>query len=171
MSRLLGAAAILLACFRAAQLRLEGKKERIRLLRALSESLLALRGELCERQKNLGGIFSHLAHSGAERAVGDFYGRLCESLRELGERGFAELWNAAVGASFCARDEFVRDALSPLGACLGGSELDRQCAELAKAAQKLADEAVSEREALRSERRLCLGLSLSAGAFLVIILM
>ena len=62
-------------------------------------------------------------------------------------------------------------ALLPLGACLGGSELERQCAALERAARALAEEESAEKEKLGSERKLSFGLSLSASAFLVILLM
>ena len=61
--------------------------------------------------------------------------------------------------------------MSPLGEYLGGSELERQCAALEKAAFRLEEECQREKETLKREKKLRLGLSLSGGAFLVIMLL
>ena len=171
MRKLCGAAAILLGCLGAALGRLRSKKERILLLRSLAASLLELRGELSERQRSLGDCFRSLAEKNEGDTVGAFYAALCAELRGLGERRFSEIWRAASESCFARTPEAVLDTLCPLGVLLGGSELERQCKALEKAARRIEREADAERSALRDERRLCLGLSLSAGAFLVIMLM
>lgn len=171
MRKLIGAAAILLASFLGALLRLQKKKERIALLRALETSLSALRGELAERRRSLGDIFRSLSQRSAHEKVGAFYERLCADLDTLGDRGFSEIWRTAAKGCFAPLGDAVVDALLPLGGCLGGSELERQCAALDTAARRIAGEAQSRKEKLAEERKLSFGLSLSAGAFLVIMLM
>ena len=170
MNRISGAAAILVSCFLAAIMRLRSQKERIRFLRALETSLLELRGELVERRRGLGEIFLLLANKNDE-AVGRFYETLCDGLESLGERSFSEIWRASAEISFSTLGENCLDALLPLGVCLGGSELELQCAALESAARRIADTARTEKESLAAERKLSIGISLSAGAFLVIILM
>ena len=171
MNRLLGAAAILLASYLTAFLRLRGKRERIRRLRALSDSLVRLRSELCERQRSLGEIFFQLASNAADAKIKAFFALLGESLRQLGERGFLEIWNTAVAVSFAHLGEEAVNTLCAAGLLLGGSELDAQGAALGTAARRLGALADAEYEALKNDRKLSFGLSLSAGAFLVIILM
>ena len=171
MRKLIGAAVILMASFLAALLRLRSKTERIRLLRALETSLLELRSELAERQRGLGEIFHSLSQKSGEEAVESFYVKLYTGLETLGERGFAEIWRTAAESSFVSMVERCFDALLSLGGCLGGSELDRQCAALEATARRIAETARAEQETLGTERRLSFGLSLSLGAFLVIILM
>ena len=171
MRKLYGASAILLACFLAALQRLRRKRDRIRLLHALETSLIGLRAELAERQRSLGELFRFLSRKSENRTVCAFYNTLYSDLNGLGERGFAEIWCFAVKSSFEMMGESVCDALYPLGGCLGGSELDRQCASLETAARRIAGQERAEKEKLTAERRLNFGLALSAGAFLVIMLM
>lgn len=171
MRKLCGAAAILLSCVCAALGRLRGKKEKILLLHALAESLLELRSELSERQRSLGECFRSLAQKNRGKTVGSFYGGLCGDLRGLGERRFSEIWRGEAERCFAQTGVTVLESLRPLGVLLGGSELDRQCEALERASRRIAEAAEAQRSALGDERRLCLGLSLSAGAFLVIMLM
>ena len=98
-------------------------------------------------------------------------GRLNEKLEDLGEYSFSELWRGTAEECFSALGEGVVDILCPLGDCLGGSELDRQCTALERAAQRIEKEAETRREALGGEKRLSFGLSLCAGGFLAIMLM
>ena len=165
MRKLYGASAILLACFLAALQRLRRKRDRIRLLHALETSLIGLRTELAERQRSLGEQFRFLSRKSENRTVCAFYNTLYSDLNGLGERGFAEIWCCAVKSSFEMMGESVCDALYPLGGCLGGS------ASLETAAQRIAGQERAEKEKLTAERRLNFGLALSAGAFLVIMLM
>ena len=171
MKKLCGAAAIILACFWTALDRLREKRKRIRLMRRLASSLLELQGELAEHQSSLSGCFRSLAAKNAGDAVGGFYAALCGEMLGLGELRFSEIWRMAAEKCFAPAGEAVPDALRPLGALLGGSELERQCAALERASRRLEQEAETQRNALKNERRLCFGLSLSAGAFLVIMLM
>ena len=171
MRKLLGAASILLACFWAALGRLRDKKQSIAHLHALAQSLLELRSALQERQQGLGGMFMSLAQKYEKGPVRGFYGRLNEKLEDLGEYSFSELWRGTAEECFSALGEGVVDNLCPLGDCLGGSELDRQCTALERAAQRIEKEAETRREALGGEKRLSFGLSLCAGGFLAIMLM
>ena len=137
----------------------------------LSESLLVLRSELSERGRSLGEIFLRLSEKSENDALKSFYGALCSEMNSLGDRSFSEIWRSASELFFHACGENVTEALRPLGACLGGSELERQCAALEEAARMIGETARTEKEALAGERKLSFGLALSAGAFLVIILM
>ena len=171
MKKMIGSAAILLACFLGAQLRQRERKERLALLRSLGTSLLALRLELTERRKTLGESFLFLAQKSENETVRCFYNGLWSDMKSLGERDFTEIWRSAAESCFSAAGDAICDALYPLGGCLGGSELNRQCAALETAAARIAEEERAEKEAMRGERRLVFGLSLCAGVFLVIILM
>ena len=171
MRKLIGAAVILLACFLSAQLRLRTKKERIACLRALETSLAELRGELAEHRRSLGEVFRFLSQKSDHEKVKTFYETLCSDLNMLGERGFSEIWRSASEKCFRLQGDEAVDALFPLGSCLGGSEMERQCAALETAVRRIAAEAQAQNEKLKEERKLYFGLSLSAGAFLVIMLM
>ena len=170
MRKLLGAAAILLASLLAACLRLRAEGERLRLLRALSQSLLLLRSELSERQRGLSDCFCILAQKTGNDVVALFYSMLAEEMDALGEKSFAEIWRCAAGKCFSSQGESILELIVPLGACLGGSELARQCAALDDAARRLEGEEAAERERFRAGKKLRFALCLSAGAFLVIML-
>lgn len=90
---------------------------------------------------------------------------------KLGDLAFSEIWNAAADGLAAAVGEESADALRPLAVVLGGSELDRQCAALETAARRIEEARLAQRERLKEEGRLTFGLSLSAGALLVIMLM
>lgn len=171
MNKMIGAASILLASFLTALLRLRSKGERILMLRSLETSLLSLRDELSERQRSLGEVFQILSRKNENRSVRAFYHSLYSGLETLGERGFAEIWRETAEECFGGAGDKLCDALFPLGGFLGGSELDRQCAALDRAARSIGELRHAEKDELRSERKLNLALALAAGAFLVIILM
>ena len=171
MRRVFGAAAILFGSFLWALCRQRAAAGRIDMLRALSQSLLELRSALQEQRRPLGEVFSRLAEKNAQEDAGAFYETLRRRMDALGERSFSQIWREAVEAEIRPRDFTAADVLRPLGALLGGSELDGQCAALERAARRIEQEADARREALRAGKKLSYGLSLSAGAFLAIILM
>lgn len=171
MKKLCGAAVIMLASLLAAWMRVGAKRDRIRLLRSLSLSLLELRRELSERQRSLRESFLRLSEKDEDQRSASFYRELCAALRELGEQSFSELWARAIGNTVSPADDVAAEILLPLGGILGGSELDRQCAALDRAAQRLSEEAEARRDELRRTRPLNFGLPLSLGAFLVIMML
>ena len=171
MKKLFGAAAVMLACLLAAAERIRAKKERLRTLSSLREGLSALRRELAERQTALGWIFSDLAQRFSAEAAGAFFGKLGREMDSLGERDFAQIWRSAAEDLFAGTKCGLCELLSPLGVYLGGSELELQCEALEKAVRELDELTKRQSEATAAEKRLDLGLSLSAGALLVIMLM
>ena len=171
MRKLFGAASILLGCFWAALGRLRRKKEDILLLRTLAQSLQALCGTLSEQQKGLGGLFSAQAEKSENEAVSGFYEALNKKMEDLGDYSFSEIWGTTVDACFAAAGEELCGVLRPLGELLGGSELDRQCRALDRAARTIGELAAAQRAALGGEMKLSFALSFCAGAFLVIMLM
>ena len=171
MTKALGAAAIVFACLLAACARMREKRERIARLLSLRDSLLFLRRELSERRRGMRELFFELARREETEPTGMFYRRLGEEMRRLGESSFSEIWASALRSELAEWGETVTDTLRPLGNCLGGSEAERQCTELARAAEELDRQSRGEREALVRERKLSYGLSLSAGALIVIMLL
>ena len=171
MRKIIGAASILLACFLAALGRLRSKKERILLLQTLAQSLQELCGTLSEQQKGLGGLFSALARKSGNEAVSGFYEALNRKMEDLGEQSFSRIWRTTVDECFAAAGEELCGVLRPLGELLGGSELERQCRALDRAARTIGELAAAQRAAMGGEIKLNFALSLCAGAFLVIMLM
>ena len=171
MRKALGAAAILLACFSAALLRLRGMRKRIAVINGLEESLFLLRREIADRHKTLWEIFSEFSLKNENETLRAFYSALGQGMNCLGEKEFSAIWRNAVFAVFLPEDETVCAAIASLGDSLGGSELDIQLSAIAGAARALEELARAEKEKLPGERRMKIGLSLCLGAFAVIMLM
>ena len=170
MTKAVGAAAILLGCCLAALCRVRAKKARIGELCSARDSLMQLRRELADRRCDLAEVFLRLAGQYEGKRTGVFFNRLCEEMEALGEKRFAEIWRAASWEVFESLDANAAEMIGALGGFLGGSELEPQCAALERAAREMERLAQTEREALGGERRMSYGISLSAGALIVIML-
>jgi stage III sporulation protein AB len=170
VTKTIGAAAILLGCCLAALCRVRAKKARIELLCAARDCLMQLRRELEERRCGMPELFEKLARQNEGQRTGAFFKRLGKEMDALGEKRFSEIWRAAAKEIFALPEEAAAEALAAPGGCLGGSELELQCAALERAAREMERLSQTEREALGAERRMSYGLSLSAGALLVIML-
>lgn len=170
MRKVIGAAAILLGCFWAAWGRVRAKRAQNALLLSVRDALCELRRELAERQSDMAGIFRKLANKNRERATGALFRRLCMSMDTLGDRSFSEIWRAAVADELGDLGAEALETLGALGESLGGSELALQCEALERAARETEALAQQVKEALPEEKRMSFGLSLAAGALLVIML-
>ena len=168
---MIGAAAVVSACFFAALSRLRAKRERIALLFCLRDSIEVLQRELAERRVGMREIFSQLARRSRSEEAVSFYELLSGEMDKLGERSFSTIWDGALHSAFSRQGEELVEILSPLGICLGGSEIEPQLAALQNAARQLQRTAETERAALSGEKRLSFGLSLSVGAMIVIMLL
>ena len=170
MTKAVGAAAILLGCTLAAFCRIRAKKARVELLCSLRDCLVQLRRELAERSCDMAEVFRKLSGQNTGQKTGAFFDTLCREMDALGEKRFSEIWRDAAKESFDSLDQSAMETLAALGDCLGGSELALQCAALESAAWEMERLSQTERDALGAERRMSFGLSLSAGALLVIML-
>jgi len=171
MRKAFGAAAILSACLLGALLALEREKRRIRRIQALRAGLLALRRALTDRLQPLEEIFRSLSQKRGDPQTESLFQKLRDSFAFLGEIEFSRIWRKAVTDSIGRDDPEIAEILLPLGECLGGSELERQCMEIDRAAGALERSIEKRKEALPEKRRLTLGCLLSFGAFVVIVLM
>ena len=170
MNKAIGAAAILLGCFAAALLRMRAKRTRIEALLSLRAGLAELRRALSERRHALREIFLRLADRYEARPAGEFFHCLSQRMDALGECCFVEIWEAALRDKLAFLGEEVSDTLGALGLCLGGSELELQCRALERASADLDAIIQRDRDALPAEKRMSYGLSLCAGAMLLIML-
>ena len=170
MRKAFGAAAILSACLLGALLTLDREKRRIRRLQALRAGLLALRRALADRLQPLEEIFRSLSQKCGDPQTEELFQKLRDSFSALGELEFSRIWREAVTDCFHRDDPEISEILIPLGECLGGSELERQCTEIDRVAAELERSIEMRKEALPEKRRLTLGYLLSFGAFVVIVL-
>ena len=170
MRKMFGAAAILLGCFLSAWCRIRAGRRREAVLLLMRDSLTEFRRELTDRRGGMRDILTSLAGRNARRETGPFFDRICADMDELGEKSFSEIWRSGVAGELRMLGEGAADTVGALGDSLGGSELALQCEALENAAHEMERLARKEREALPGERRMSFGLSLAAGAMLVIVL-
>ena len=170
MKKALGAAVILLASLYSAIYRVRRDSERIKLLLSVRESLLLMRRELSERRRTLSEVFTYLADQQEKQLAGSFYASIVSELNSLGDKRVAQIWRDAAEASFAEAGRDLAEILRPLGELMGSSDLERQLEEAEKCAREIEALARKEEDALPQKRRTTFGLTLSAGAFLVILL-
>lgn len=140
---------------------------RLRLLGAMSASLELLRGEITARLTPLPDCAELLAKRGPAEAR-QFYVNLCAALPALGEREFAELWAAALETQPLSAE--ARGALEDLGRSLGRYDAASQGAAIDRCRAALESEYARLRGSAADEARLRVGLALSAGLALAVIL-
>lgn len=167
MLKAAGAVLIVLACTLAGRARARELHRRARLPAALAAALELLRGEVVSRLAPLPEAAERLAASGPAETR-DFFALLARRLGELGERTFSELWAAC--ADTLALPPREADALRDLGASLGRYGAEAQDAALGRCIACMtgaADEAAQE--AARGGK-LSVGLGLTAGLMLAVLL-
>ena len=139
-------------------------------LQALARGVRAIRAELAGRLCPT----TELLSCAAERAGEDaevFFRSCAESMQELNDKCFAELWTEACRTNLAILSEDNRSQLEALGATLGRYELDEQLAACDRYLRSC-DEAADARKArLPEQRRLCFALSGSAGIFLCLLIL
>lgn len=166
-----GAALIMLSCLAAALSLLRRERERVEALRALERSLGVLAHELTERQTGLPELFAALTESAESAVTRSFYAALCSRMDRLGEERFSALWKDCVNETLRPLGEDCVNALLAPGILLGGCDLEEQRASLELSRERLRGQYAAARSAQGTRRKLTLGALLSAGAFVVILLM
>ena len=153
-----------MGCAAAGQLR-----RRLAALEELSRGLELLEGEMALHCPALEACMGELAHR-APGTAGDLFAAFSKSLSRLGEDTAAGLWRSAVeGLSDVSREG--KDILLPLGEFLGRYSGEEQCRAIAGVRGRLEQLQRREETRCRENSRLCRALSLSGGAFLVILLL
>lgn len=164
----LAAGALIVAAFALAALGSVARaKRRARLLEALCASLELLRGEVVTRLTPLPDCAALLSRTGPAECR-EFYASLGLAMDSLGELEFSRLWEACVSA--LELGEEAQSALADLGRSLGRYAAAEQGAAIDRCLARLGPLAARERAALRDSARLKLGLGLSAGLLLAVIL-
>lgn len=156
----------LLFCF----LRLRSERLEAELLRSFCAMLEQLRGMLSSEASPMPELLTRLARCSEGRAAA-FLGVLSDSMEQLGEKSFLELWESALCISCAALCPEAVKALKELGAVLGRYELDIQLDALSACHQTLRGKLDALRRELPGRKRLTYGLSLSASMLLGILLL
>ena len=148
---------------------LSARRKKLRSLRALSELLIQICGELETRALPIPELLEVL--SSRTSAVGkNFVNTLREQLSRLGAAGFSDLWDASVLTAFPDTEEEAGRILHRAGLALGRYELRHQCQVLSQCAQELESVCCRGETALASSGRLMWGLNMASAGLLIILL-
>lgn len=170
MTKLFGAAAIMLSSFLAAHGKIRAERSALTALHALALSLGYIRSELAERLTPLGEIFSGLEKSAGDAAVSAFYGALARALYDKSELSISSIWTKAAGERLSMLGDGVLRAVLPLGEALGRSDVETLISQLERSVSAL-EELERAAAAKQPERtRLAYGVALCLGAFVLIVL-
>ena len=156
--------ALWLGCFWAGALR-----RRTAAVEDVLRGLALLEGELSLRGGTLEELMLRLAPR-APGAAGELFAAFARGLSRLGEDTAAGLWRAAVEELETLSRE-GKGLLIPLGEFLGRYEVQEQCRAIGETRARLEQLLEREQAQCRENCRLCRVLSLSGGAFLVILLL
>lgn len=168
--RLLGALLLPAASVLAVCISLGEKRERLRCLRDVCDALKLLRGELASCPAAFSDMIHRLAPSlsGAGR---DLFLMFYEWLPRLGDLSLAQIWGQAVEKTCAPLQEEEKQRLLSLGQVLGRYELSVQLRELGACITVLESRECEAARLFPAQRRLQMGLALSSGAILAILLL
>lgn len=168
--RTAGAFLLVAAFLAAGALVVREKRARLRCLRDLCAALDLLRGELELHGAPLPQVFNAVSRYCIGAAKGLFQGLSLE-LALLGEEPFSALWSRAVRKNCPQLRDRELDELERLGLALGRYELSTQLVELTACRAFLINCGEEAERVFPAERRLWLGLCVSSGAMLAILLL
>ncbi len=158
-----GALLVILSCAVLGLARAEAGRKRLRLLRALADSLRALEGELCGSLRPVRAALESL--SARKDAAASFF-RSC--LEYYGAEPLRVTWEkAALSLDGLRREE--AEKLAALGAVVGRREAERQGEALRQAAACFEAAAEKAGERAAAEYRLRAALGLGSGLLLAIL--
>ena len=167
--RLLGCILIAISALRLGFSASEGLRRRVQVLEELCAGLRRMEQELELSAPELGELMQRISRvsRGESRA---FFAGFGAALSRLGERSAGELWRECVEEMSDLSKE-GKGLLSALGDCLGRFDAREQRVCVAAVRERM--EQLREREgaACREKCKLCHALTLSGGAFLVILLL
>jgi len=168
--RFLGTCLVVLACIGFGLGLCGTRLRRIRVLRELERALGLLAGELGTSVRPTETLCALLARRCAGD-VGSFFQSVVSALPTLAERPFAEIWEEAALCSLgCLRAE-EQALVAGLGGSLGRFELARQLEAVELCREEIRSALREAKSAYPAEKKLCLGLSVSAAAMLAILLL
>lgn len=166
--KLLGAVMIIFGALCTGISYVESRKDLITKLDALASALRQLGAEM---ENSVSPLQELLEKQGMQSrgTVRLFFSSAADSMESLGEREFCEIW-AECARKFIADRQAIRE-LTELGGILGRYSLERQCKAIEHCAVMLEEYRNRLSLELQQTGRLALGLPVSAGALMIILLM
>ena len=167
--KLAGSALILSAAIWISGAVLCARRKELRGLRALTELLNQICGELEARALPIPELLDELSRRTS--GVGNtFVNNLQEQISHLGKTTFSDLWDAAVITILPDPAEEAKRILHRAGLALGRYELKRQCQVLGQCARELESLCCRGETALAGSGRLLWGLNLTSAALVLLLL-
>ncbi len=143
-------------------------KRRMELLNKLCRSLELMHAEMTSRPSSLESLCRLLASDFDGTA--EFFCGIIENMDELGCKSFREIWNDALNEKLKHLNPDDICAMESLGAVLGNYELSEQLEAIAVCKSRLYNNLLELNATYPANRKLCLGISCSVGAMLVLVL-
>ena len=166
----LGLILIALASITAGLTCVRWKAARIKELRSVYSMLEIMQREFDTRLTPLGELFSIIRDKDIG-AASLFSVRILEQTESIGQTDFSLIWREGVESSFPALTQQERSVLQRAGEVIGKFSADRQITELKLCHDTMRSVLEAALKDYPQGSRLAIGLSLSAGAMLVIVLM
>lgn len=168
--KLTGAVFILVAGVLLGIISLSEDKKSISALKELCNAIDVICGELSSKQSPV----YELTLCAASHTCGDvnrFFTYINESLANLGEKRFSEIWETASIEHLSFIDEDCRDELIHLGDILGRYELNEQLNALNAFKIRLLKTFENKLENYPARKKLSIGVSATVSALLIIVLL
>ena len=143
---------------------------RVRTLRAMLGALELMEREISFRLTPMDRLLDRLAR-GTPPPAGTFFACCRDGLERLGERTLAEIWREALEQTPLGLGAGELATLAELGELLGRYDAEGQREALSNARLRLEQDLRLAEEEREKKGRVCRALGLTAGAFLVIVLL
>lgn len=169
MMRITGAVLIFAACFYAGFIKTRALSMRESNLSMLMNCLLHIRNAIACRNDALPELFSRLSNQ-FDGQAGQFFKVLYSSTNRIGETSFANIWTDAIKSIFTELYDIEYSELSKLGQIIGRCDSESQIRAIMTSEVFFNSVLEELRRELPQKRKLALGLSATAGAFTVILL-
>ena len=167
--KLLGALLAFAACIYAGLIKMRCLNEKENCLKAVSDCLLLTSNFMERTNDSLPDIFIALSKQ-CTGIAGAFFGALEEKIGNIGECSFSQIWNETIKKIFPGLDRREMEEISRLGFVLGRSDTYTQITEMRNCEQMINRTLGQLRNDLPKRKKLTMGLSATAGAFAVILL-
>jgi len=143
---------------------------RVKNLQNLITALEIMKSEICERLTPMTEILTTLSQE-AQAPVSGVFKECCNQMSQLGSRSFYFIWKSAV-ESACDLEltEHEKKILTDMGHVLGRYDIQEQKSAITYAIRRLETCLQNAEEEKRSQSKVHAALGVSAGLFIVIIL-
>lgn len=145
------------------------KKERIKDIESLCMMLELIRGELSFNLAPIPEIIAKLSQE-IDGKAGTFVKLLSVNIAALGEKSFPIIWSESVAACSLSIGDNEYKAVDELGKVLGRYDIQLQIEYITAVIRLLTDSLTRGSAAMPEIKRTCVGVSMSAGAILSILL-